>query len=53
MKTAHYFVGRFSVKYVVFGVDGVYKIEAQRYEVKGKLAAKALAKEHNAKPWNF
>lgn len=53
MKTAHYFTGRFSVKYVVFGVNGVFTVDAQRYEVKGKLSAGKLAAEHNAKPWNF
>lgn len=50
MKTAHYFASR-TQKFLVIGIDG--RQTEEKHEVANKSEARKLAKELEAKPWNF
>jgi len=52
MKTAHYYAGK-GKKFVVFGINGKFTIDAEEHPVSGKREANKLASDNNAKPWNF
>lgn len=54
MKTAHYYASK-ARKFVVFGTAGkLPALENQKeLPVSGKSAARKLAAENNATPWNF
>ncbi|WII71761.1 hypothetical protein QJS83_14950 [Bdellovibrio sp. 22V] len=51
MKTAHYFASG-KTKFIEFGWNGKL-VGSERIRVVGKVDARATAKRHNAKPWNF